>query len=89
MNYKRQAGFGFIGMVIALTVVALLYFMVMKKYLANPIGQDKESLNALSSQGINPQNLPDTVKKAEEAVDKANKADKQIENAYSQPAEQK
>jgi flagellar biosynthesis/type III secretory pathway M-ring protein FliF/YscJ len=77
-NHKQQAGFGFISMIIAAGLVALLYFIVVKKYLANPLGQDKEARSALASQGINPQTLPDTVKKAEEAADKANKANKLI-----------
>ena len=77
-----------IGLVIALAIVALLYFMLLKRYLVNPMTQDKETANVLASQGINPNSLPDTVKKAEEAAEKANKANKQIENAYTPPADQ-
>ena len=84
-NNKRQAGFGLIEMVLGLAILALLYFVIVKKYMANPMGQDKETRAALASQGINPNSLPDTVDKAREAVDKANKANKQIENAFAQP----
>jgi cytoskeletal protein RodZ len=89
MNYaKRQGGFGFVSIIIAAVLVSLLYLIVVKRYFSNPLGQDKEAQTALASQGINPATLPDTVKKAEETADKANKTNKQIENTYNQTPEQ-
>ena len=86
-NLKRQAGQSFIGILIALVIAALLYFTVAKKYLANPGGQDKDAQKALAGEGINSSNLPDTVNKAQEAADKANKLNKQIETTAVPPAE--
>lgn len=87
-NAKRQAGFGFISIIIAAVLVSLLYLIIIKKYFTNPLAQDKQAQSALANQGINPATLQDTVKKAEEAADKANKANKQIENTYNQTPEQ-
>jgi len=88
INRKERAGFGLVEMVISLAIMALLYYVISKKYMANPVGVDKQTQSALASQGINPNSLPDTVNKAGEAADKANKANKQIENAFTQPPEQ-
>ncbi len=84
---NRQKGTSFIGILVTVVILALLYMMVIKKYLANPMSQDKESQKALEGQGIVVKNLPDAVAKAQEAVDKANKANNNIEAQSAPPGE--
>lgn len=89
MNYKRQAGFGLVEMVIALAIMAFLYYVISKKYMTNSMEQDKATQSALASQGINTSSLPGAINKAEEAAEKAKNANKQIENAFNQAPEQR
>jgi len=83
----NQNGQAIIGILISLAIVALLYFVVAKKYLTNPMDQDKDAKKALAGQGIVVNNLPDAENRAREAVEKANKANKEIEAQNAPPAE--
>jgi len=86
-GFKGQRGQSFIGILIVLIIAVLLYFTVAKKYLASPVSRDKDAQKALAGEGINPSNLSDTVKKAQEAADKANNVNRQLETAPTPPAE--
>lgn len=82
---NKQTGFALVEMVLALAILALMFYVISKKYMTNSMEQDEETKAALASQGINTASLPAAVSKAQEAADKANKANKQIENAFNPP----
>ena len=85
-NIRSQNGMSLVTIMIALAIVAALYMLVVKKYLSNPMGQDEQSAKALAEQGISidSSNLPDTIRKAQEAADKASEANSQIVTTASE-----
>ena len=86
-NKTNQKGLSIIGLLISVAIIGLLYMIIAKKYLTNPMDQDKEAKRALAGQGIVVNSLPDAVSQAQAAADKANKANNNIEAQNTPPAE--
>ncbi|MCX5781846.1 MAG: hypothetical protein NT145_03965 [Elusimicrobia bacterium] len=84
---RNQSGLSFIGILIALGIIAFLYFYVSKTYWINPSGVTKEVQKDLAEQGINTSNLPETIQKAKETAEKASQLNKKLEKEYSQKME--
>lgn len=87
--YKTQKGFGFIGVLLTLVIIGVLYMIIARVYVTAPkVNADKETQKAMADQGFNAQNLSGIVDKARQAADKANEViKKQEQEQFNQQGE--
>ncbi len=69
---KRKPGQSIVGLLLAVVILAVIYYVAMKVYFRKPGPTDEQVREELKSSGVNPDNLPGAVKKAQDAADKAN-----------------
>lgn len=85
-NIKNQNGFSIVGIILALAIVALLYYLSINYYLKGP-SVDNKTKQELAEQGINTNSYMGVTKTANEKVKDFNKKSGQLENELQQKME--
>ena len=70
---KKQKGFSLISILMALVILALLYYNVNKFYFQKSIDVEKKVKKSLKEQGVDVENYQDMTDTAKETADDINK----------------
>lgn len=77
---KKQAGFAFLSMLLAILISALLYYFIMKNYST----VDTKTQNVLAEQGIDTKDYKKMLNTIEDKIDEINKKTAEREKQWQE-----